>query len=174
MSPTSHHPFAAATGWALFDWEPSANSRPNFTRIAGGMSATRLQLDRYRQYLQIVIPNSQIQFWVWSEESYSLFSWSNGTVTTFEPQVYPESVTVETAVVAREVRAEGRGPGGTFGIVWPSDLRNYTGRTQTPHQITIANRRFGIYSVTGAIQPAGSRVFVNSSGRVRLLAIGHA
>jgi len=172
MLPTEY-PFAAATGWALFDWQPSATARATFTRIAGGMSASRLQLDRYRQNLQIVIPNSQIQFWVWAEQTFSLFSWANGTITTFNPHVYPESISVETAITPREARAVGfNRPGIGFGVFFVNGVY-YTGRTLTANQITIVNRYFGVYTIAGAIQTAGTRVYISSLNRVRVLAIGH-
>lgn len=162
----------AVTGWALFDWESNTTGRPTFTRIAGGMSATRLQFDRYRRYLQMVGWGSQVQLWVWSSATFGISFWyqsTGGAVTeTYGPQVYPEAANLETSVTPREARFTAGG-GGLFD--WDAGAY-HTSRTTTAAQMTIAGRFFGHYTFAQIGNGAGRRIWFSGASCVRILAIG--
>ena len=172
MSPINSTPSPAAnTGWVLYDWTGHA-SRPTFTRIAGDGATCRVQLDRYRRQMQMHGWGAQVQLWVWATSTFEVWSRYDGTTTTRGPQVYPEAVTVETAITPREYRVT-LSTDGFNTAVWGSGTYQ-TSVTTAAVQMTIAGRFFGQYTYTTAGHALGRQIwFAAGAGvRVRCLIIG--
>jgi hypothetical protein len=165
---------AIGTGWTLFDWTPG--NRIPWVRIAGCMPATRIQLDRYRQNLQMVGKEGQIQLWCWSTSTFTAtHRYNNAGVQTDArtPQAYPEAATVETSVTPREFRPRTVTlPGGGTTLPWGSGIYQTTRSTATP-QMTIASRFFGQFAFAWFSGYNSRLVMSSTSGvKVRILVVG--
>ena len=92
--------FTGSTGWALYDWNYSAD-RPTFAFIAGNPQGARVQLNRYRRCVQLIGTRSDVLIFSWSAKPYQLIFGDNATNCNVREAKYrKQTVDVDSAITA--------------------------------------------------------------------------